>query len=101
LIDDGRFEEAERELTRLYAGDAKPIAEYGFARLAARKDAPKEAARRLENVLDLGVSHPERVLNDDAFRAHWSDPDMAKVRARLLEASRKTGTSTTARDDAP
>jgi tetratricopeptide (TPR) repeat protein len=87
-LDSGRFEEAERELTRLEieGKDARPLAEYGFARLAALRGGFDEAARHLERVIDLGVAHPGKVLTDTAFAEGWSQPSMLAVRAKLEAA---------------
>lgn len=103
LVDSHRFEEAEVELGRLEAGGAAALAEYGFARMAARQGRADLAAKRLERVLELGVTHPGRVLADDAFTARWSDPAMAAVRGRVEAASARELSAAPARalDAAP
>ena len=68
-LDSSRYDEAERELTRLQADGAKPLAEYGFARLAALHGKAANAAQHLETLLQLGVAHPSKVLTDEAFPA--------------------------------
>jgi tetratricopeptide (TPR) repeat protein len=99
-LDAGRFDEAERELTALSVAGAKPLSEYGLARLAALKGRPEEAAAHLEQVLALGVTNPSKIVVDPAFARSWSHPSMQAVRARLEANARSaagTGTATTAR----
>jgi tetratricopeptide (TPR) repeat protein len=85
FLDQGRFEEAEKELTRLdmLGGEAKPLAEYGFARVAGLRGRWDEAARHLLRVLESGVAHPDKILADVAFARGWSEPPMKEVRAKL------------------
>jgi tetratricopeptide (TPR) repeat protein len=90
FIDSGRLEEAERELTKLHTRGAEAVAEYGFARVAAKRGSFEDAAKRLARVLELGVTHPEKILADEVFRDAWSHPAMAAIRAKL-----GTSTSTT------
>lgn len=94
LVDAGRLEEAERELTRLYSAGADAVAEYGFARLAARRGEPRTAARHLERALELGVTHPERILTDRAFAAVWGAPELAAARERVARAASAGGVKT-------
>jgi tetratricopeptide (TPR) repeat protein len=93
-VDQGRFEEAERELTKLLGDGQKALAEYGFARLAAKRGKLDVAAKHLDTVLALGVTHPRRVLDDDAFAEAWSHPDMQRVRVELERASASTSSVT-------
>lgn len=91
LVDLGELEEAERELTRLVTRDQHLLAEYGFARLAAKKGKWPEAARHLERVLDGGVAHPEKIAMDPVFAGGWSEAPMKKAKAKL---DRAAGTKT-------
>jgi tetratricopeptide (TPR) repeat protein len=89
LIDTNRLDDAERELTKLHTRGAEALAEYGFARLEAKRGRPAAAAKRLERVLELGVANPSKVLTDEAFTEAWSDPAMQAVRALLEQAAKK------------
>lgn len=89
FTDSGRAEEAERELSKLHARGAEALAEYGFARLEAKRGKPAEAAKRLTRVLELGVAHPSKILADDVFDDAWSDPAMQAVREKLEQAAKK------------
>lgn len=89
FVDTARFDDAERELTKLHRSGAEALAEYGFARLEAKRGRPAEAAKRLTRVLELGVNDPSKVLSDDAFTDVWSDPAMASVREKLEQAAKK------------
>jgi tetratricopeptide (TPR) repeat protein len=89
FLDSGRTEEAERELSKLHASGAEALAEYGFARVEAKRGKFPEAAKRLSRVLELGVSHPTKILSDNAFDDAWSDPEMQAVRAKLEQAAKK------------
>lgn len=83
LVDAGRFEEAERENIRLRGLGARNLSEYGFARLAAKQARFDASARHLEALLELGVTHPAKILQDAALNDAWSHPAMQRVRERL------------------
>lgn len=91
MIDSGRITDAEEQLTRLATSGRGALAEYGFARIAARAGDAAEAARRLNDLLDGGVDAPARIADDPAFSALWTTPQMAAVRRRL---GVKTSTTT-------
>jgi tetratricopeptide (TPR) repeat protein len=88
FVNSGRLDDAERELTRLRARGSEALAEYGFARLEAKRGKFPEAAKHLERVLELGVTRPAAVLEDEIFAPGWSEPAMQAVRAKLEEASK-------------
>jgi tetratricopeptide (TPR) repeat protein len=89
LVDTSRFDDAERELTKLHTRGAEALAEYGFARLEAKRGRAPEAAKRLTRVLELGVAHPSKVLSDDVFNDAWSDPAMQAIRQKLEQAAKQ------------
>lgn len=89
FVDTARYDDAERELTKLHTRGAEALAEYGFARLEAKRGRAPEAAKRLTRVLELGVTHPSKILSDDAFQDAWSDPAMQTVREKLEQAAKK------------
>jgi tetratricopeptide (TPR) repeat protein len=91
LVDMGELEEAEREFSRLMVREQGSLAEYGFARLAARRGKWDRAAQHLSNVLDGAVSHPERIAKDPVFADGWSTPPMRAAKEKL---DRAAGTKT-------
>ena len=84
LVDTGRLEDAQRQFTRLASNGAEALADYGFARIAAKGGKPADAATHLDKVLAGPMSEPRRILEDPVFEAHWGDPKMATVRGRLI-----------------
>jgi tetratricopeptide (TPR) repeat protein len=91
LVDLGELEEAEREFTRLLTKKQDALAEYGFARLAAKREKWPQAALHLERVLDAGVAHPEKIATDAVFANGWSEEPMRKAKQKL---DRAAGTKT-------
>lgn len=89
MIDTGRYDDADRELSKLHTRGSEALAEYGFARLDAKRGKHAEAAARLQRVLDLGVTHPSKVLSDPAFNESWSDPMMQAIRQKLEQAAQQ------------
>src|SRR5262249_52775175 len=74
MIDRGHAEQAERELAKLYQQDGRALAEYGFARLAAKRGQWADVAARLHKVLETGVTRPDKILTDAVFRDGWTKP---------------------------
>lgn len=96
LVELGELEGAERELTRLVKEGEGTLAEYGYARLAAARGRWADAAQRLEKVLDAGVSHPEKILEDPVFASGWGQEPMKRLAPRLRRLS---GTKTSTPSD--
>lgn len=91
LVDLGELEEAEREFARLLTKKQDALAEYGFARLAAKRGKWPEAAQHLERVLGAGVAHPEKIAKDQVFANGWGEEPMVKTKQKL---DRAAGTKT-------
>ena len=96
LVDSKRYEEAERELTRLVRANQTALGEYGFARLNAAQKDYAAAGRHLARVLEVGVEHPEKILSDPVFVDAFRDPALAAIHEKLRAAIAKSTTSTTA-----
>ncbi len=93
LVDLGELDEAEREFTRLLTHDQESLAEYGFARLAARRGRWADTAQHLARVLEGGVAHPEKIAKDPVFSEGWDLPPMKHAKESLDRAA-GTRTST-------
>lgn len=93
-VDQGRWAEAERELAQLQAAGAHTLAEYGFARMFARRADWAQAAARLETVLGEDVAHPRRMLEDPAFEAFWATAEGAPLSARIQALAAQKGART-------
>jgi tetratricopeptide (TPR) repeat protein len=91
LVDMGELEEAEREFSRLVVKDQESLAEYGFARIAAKREKWDQVARHLAAVLDGVVAHPERIAVDPVFADGWSEAPMKALKEKL---DRAAGTKT-------
>jgi tetratricopeptide (TPR) repeat protein len=95
LVDLGELQEAEREFARLMTKKQDALAEYGFARLEAKRGHWPEAAAHLEKVLDAAVAHPEKIARDRVFAAGWNEAPMLRAKQRLDRAAgTKTSTAT-------
>jgi tetratricopeptide (TPR) repeat protein len=92
-IDDGRLDEAERELERLVKRKQDALAEHGWARLAAKRGDVPTAARHLQKLLQLGVTKPSAILADPVFGQLWSTEAFRAIQSELMKS--KTGTTAT------
>lgn len=97
LIDDGRLDEAERELERLLRRQQEALATWGQVRLAAKRGALPEVGTKLERLLTLGASHPERILLDPLVARALEDPSLSALKAKVLAAGAKAATSSAAK----
>src|SRR5688572_2357288 len=94
LVDLGELDEAEREFSRLLAREQETLAEYGFARLAAKRGKWDRAAKHINFVLDAGVAHPEKIARDGVFAEGWGEASMKAAKEKLDRAAgTKTSTS--------
>jgi tetratricopeptide (TPR) repeat protein len=87
LVDSNRLADAERQFEILMTKSQTALAEYGFARLAAKKKDSKRAAEHLQHVLASEVSAPARILKDPVFTGLWSDGAMKAIFTRLSTAT--------------
>ncbi len=94
-IDLGRLDDADAQLARLSSKGPKALAEYGLARLAARRGDAAAVARHLGRVLEGEVSAPARIPADPVFAGVWDRAELAPVRARLEALGVRTSSSST------
>lgn len=83
MLDQGRSEDAERQFEILVSQGKTSLADYGFARIAGKAKDAKTAAKKLNKVLDSGVSEPLRILDDSAFKGLWMQTEMRAIYTRL------------------
>ena len=83
LVDRGRLEDAERQFEILVTKAQGNLAEYGFARLAAKNKDAKRVAGHLTKVLDAGARQPLLILDDSAFKGLWGEKEMKVIFTRL------------------